>query len=678
MGIPRFFAWLKENYPEVLQDGVPEKVDWLIFDTNSLLHQAQQIVYSYGDYFDYKRAKKIRETTQEKLEKEYRDTLISLITEAVNRIKPQEGILIAIDGVAPQAKIQQQRQRRYKGPRTSDREESQEEESEEMKMLRKPIIDINRITPGTDFMFRLDEFLTSWLGTSSEETVEEREQRKLEKMGAGLGYVKKFGQYVQIGTIPKSYGNKNLTPNKNTLQWGVKKVIYSSHLVPGEGEHKYLELLRDNSIPSQGVHVINGMDADLFILSLIAPVERVYITREDIPQIINIQSFRHSLHRLMRKPSFAPDFALLTFFLGNDFLPHQPGLHDMKKGIDALVSAYVKMSKPLTESIEGGTRVIWENMVKFLEEMVENEQSLVTNEAIKGSKYPSMAMKNALKTEVRREEIKNVQEQSQNLRNQFKAQKKHTFHFDVFRDNWYQSALGPRGDTSILDFLMGRQVFPVTIDRIVEHCQSYLEGLAWNLSYYMDGVKRVSLDYVYPYHHTPLFMDLAVVAASQDSFEDGVYETPESYNFNPLHQLLAVLPFESQELLPIEIREMMNVDSSIYDMYPNQFVIDREGTNRKWEGVPLISFSESDRIIKAVKSIPIPANRWNKYLSVKELTITFTQEESEIARKQRDQLSKVQKLFPPRNQNRSRPTQPIQSRGERVIEPKTEDWRKIL
>lgn len=465
----------------------------------------------------------------------------------------------------------------------------------------------NRITPGTDFMFRLDDFLKAWL--------------------------------------------KN---PKNTIQLGVRKIIYSSHLVPGEGEHKYLDLLRSGDIPLTGAHVIHGMDADLFILSLIAPVERIYITREDINQVVSIQNFRHTLYRLMKHETTPVDFTLLTFFIGNDFLPHQPSLLDMKRGINALISAYVETGKPLTQKTPKGHVILWENLISFLKVMTVNEGTLLANEAVKGFKYPSLPFEQALDVQVTQREFKTPEAQAKALRTQKTAVKKYTFHYDTFRDHWYRNALGPRGDTSILEFLMQREVYPTSVDRIVEQNISYLRGLAWNLAYYMDGWNRASLEYVYPYHQTPLFSDLVTVLSSQlesgtENLTEGIFRNPDDeYIFNPIHQLLAVLPFESQDLLPLEVRGLMDIDSPIYDMYPNQFIIDREATNRKWEGVAIIPFAESDRIVAAVANIPFPEKRWERYQATNNFVITLRQEEVDLIKKQREQLAKVQQLFPTR------------------------------
>ncbi|MHB1571346.1 MAG: XRN family 5'-3' exonuclease, partial [Solirubrobacteraceae bacterium] len=465
MGIPRFFSWLtRQEYPEVLQEELPGSIDWLIFDMNSLFHQAHQVAYAYGEGFNVARAKRIRELSTEEVEKEFRETLINLVMGIVVFVSPKEGILLAVDGVAPQAKIQQQRQRRYKGPRTQHEDEKCESPGcpdPELIELRKTIVDPNRITPGTDFMFRLDDFLVRWIKDP-----------------------------------------------KNRLQLGVKKVIYSSHLVPGEGEHKYLEFLRSGDIPNTGIHAIHGMDADLFILSLIAPVERIFITREDIAQVVNIQNLRYNLTRQMRFETTPTDFTLLTFLLGNDFFPHQPSLLDMGRGINAFISAYLETNKPLTERRGEGYRIIWSNFLIFLRVMAKSEGILLANEAIRGFKYPSIPFQQALHAEQTQKKYTSPGEQSRALRTQQATVTNYTFYYETFRQEWYHQALGPRGDTSILEFLVGRPVYSITPERIKEMCLAYLRGLTWNLTYYTDGWDRASLEYVYPFHHVPLFSDL--------------------------------------------------------------------------------------------------------------------------------------------------------------------------
>lgn len=92
---------------------------------------------------------------------EYTDLLVTII-------KPQKLIYFAIDGVAPRAKMNQQRSRRFRAAlEATDKIEKEEELLKEWraKGLKVPEIskergfDSNVITPGTKFMERLSEAL---------------------------------------------------------------------------------------------------------------------------------------------------------------------------------------------------------------------------------------------------------------------------------------------------------------------------------------------------------------------------------------------------------------------------------------------------------------------------------------------------------------------------------------
>lgn len=91
---------------------------------------------------------------------EYVDKLIGII-------RPKKLIYLAIDGVAPRAKMNQQRSRRFRAAIESQKnEEIQRDIMNEWKRLglvhpkqSKHGFDSNVITPGTTFMFKLTEAL---------------------------------------------------------------------------------------------------------------------------------------------------------------------------------------------------------------------------------------------------------------------------------------------------------------------------------------------------------------------------------------------------------------------------------------------------------------------------------------------------------------------------------------
>ena len=172
MAVPRFYGrWLKnvnstilDIIRKILQAQLPSEIYSLSFDLNSLIHMAASKVYGYGDderqnqeRQDYFR-KNGYTVDSPQLIKELKEMVTNLLMNAINLTDKNNTLkllIIAVDGVAPQAKITQQRQRRYKA--AFDRENSTERE--------KPYLVFNNsvITPGTKFMMELDEYLADWI-----------------------------------------------------------------------------------------------------------------------------------------------------------------------------------------------------------------------------------------------------------------------------------------------------------------------------------------------------------------------------------------------------------------------------------------------------------------------------------------------------------------------------------
>ncbi len=284
MGVSFFYRWLRDKgYRGVLRRNVPRYVSSFSLDANGIIHQCAQLVYAYGEHEDPRRRKLIEKADPRMLEAEFYNAVSSKLQEILTQVQPQEIFVIAIDGVAPQAKISQQRQRRFRSA---------------LEREGKVVFDSNAISPGTDFMIRLDNYLQRWI----------------------ISYQ---------ATLPP-------------------KVIYSSHMVPGEGEHKIIDLMRSGDISGEGSHVLYGMDADLIMLSLIAPVNRISLMREDIRDVIDIDTLKEALQQELKLPSAVSDFVVMVFTIGNDFLPHMPSMEDLNESIATLIDVYKQTGVSLT------------------------------------------------------------------------------------------------------------------------------------------------------------------------------------------------------------------------------------------------------------------------------------------------------------------------------------------
>ena len=76
-------------------------------------------------------------------------------------MRPRKLLYMAIDGVAPRAKMNQQRSRRYRAPR--DAAQLAAQQARQGVKPSGPTFDSNCITPGTDFLARLGERYKTWI-----------------------------------------------------------------------------------------------------------------------------------------------------------------------------------------------------------------------------------------------------------------------------------------------------------------------------------------------------------------------------------------------------------------------------------------------------------------------------------------------------------------------------------
>ena len=225
MGVPGFFLWLMKNYKETnfvfqkekVKDKNIDNIDYLLVDCNCLIHPVCFKVLA--DNPDL--------TNQDKLENKMINSVIEYIEKIIKYAGPKKLIYLAIDGVAPLAKIKQQRSRRFKSVADKKLWDNIK------KKYNKPIgnhWNNSAITPGTEFMIKLHDKLLVWC---------------------------------------KEYSN-NLNIN----------IHYSSCFTPMEGEHKLLQFIRKLKNNDKYKYLFYGLDADLIFLALSTSLNNIYLLRE--------------------------------------------------------------------------------------------------------------------------------------------------------------------------------------------------------------------------------------------------------------------------------------------------------------------------------------------------------------------------------------------------------------
>ncbi len=100
MGVPKFFKWLVDNCPSTIFFDPKLHIDNLFLDMNCLIHPCCREKNENGDL--------------PKNEEEMISKVIAYVDKLIKISKPKNSVYLAIDGVAPCAKMCQQRLRRFK------------------------------------------------------------------------------------------------------------------------------------------------------------------------------------------------------------------------------------------------------------------------------------------------------------------------------------------------------------------------------------------------------------------------------------------------------------------------------------------------------------------------------------------------------------------------------------
>lgn len=315
MGIPKFFRYISERWPMISQliegNQIPE-FDNLYLDMNSILHNC-----THGNDMDLTKSRLTEEEVFAKI--------FTYIDHLFMTIKPKKIFYMAIDGVAPRAKMNQQRARRFRS--AMDAEIALQKAINNGDELPKgEPFDSNAITPGTEFMAKLTKNL-------------------------------KYFIHNKIS---------------NDSNWSNVKIIFSGHEVPGEGEHKIMNFIRNlrsntSDYNNNTRHCIYGLDADLIMLSLSTHAPHFALLREEVtfgrsskqPKTLEQQNF-YLLHiSLLREymelefidiadnlkfeynfDKILDDFILIMFVIGNDFLPNLPDLHLNKGAFPVILQTF--------------------------------------------------------------------------------------------------------------------------------------------------------------------------------------------------------------------------------------------------------------------------------------------------------------------------------------------------
>jgi len=481
MGIPSYFSYIIKNYPDIIKKYYSNTlcVDNLYLDCNSIIYDAYHKME-----FD-----KLTESVAENII----NNVILKIEEYISIIQPSKTLIIAFDGVAPVAKLEQQRSRRYKSWYQNEISKSIFKKDKEDSW------NTTAITPGTKFMAELNEL------------------------------------------VSKHFSLK---------KYDISDIIVSGSNSVGEGEHKLFDYIRSNSEKHANQNtIIYGLDADLIMLSInhLHLCPNIYLFREtphfiqsidsslepnanyylDIPiltrSIIKFMNNDREID-LIKDKNKVYDYVFLCFFLGNDFLPHFPAINIRTGGTDKMINAYRDTFGNSNENLTDGKTINWKNVRKVVQQLANLEEEYYIKEHKLRNSRQNHRMPDSTPEEKFKkfDSIPTYEREMEQYINPVKP---------YWQTRYYRGLFGIMSDTS------NEQKRDISIN--------YLEGLEWTMKYYTIGCP--DWRWRYKYNYPPLIQDLIQYIP--------VFETVFVTNKPPnpvseIVQLCYVLPRTSLNLLP--------------------------------------------------------------------------------------------------------------------------------
>lgn len=534
MGIPWYFYNIYNKYNTENDLTIDEQlisnldIDYLFLDYNSLIHPCSQQELNTNN-----------DLNENNIEENIILNCLNYTRYILSVIKPKQ-LYIMIDGVAPRAKINQQRERRFK----SHFFRSLNTENNDNKNQKRINWNSNKITPGTLFM---DKLITE---------------------------LKIFKTQIE---------NDNL------------KIIISDSNTCGEGEHKMMRIISDNNNSLNKKICIYGLDADLIMLSLINKYsDNIILLRDNtfntklneskrIYTYLNIYKLKGYICKDLRATNInltkniisdlnlIYDYIFLCFLMGNDFLEHIPSLLIKEGGINIILKCY---------------NIVFEkyksNLVNINELNKKNWKKCINLEMLKDifynlSKSENYFFKNiysAYKTN------KSVYKDVYDLDNINTTENYNIYFYTEDKIKYNEN-----------DYKKRYYTYYNIID-INDACEKYLTGVYWVLGYYNNHIHN-NWSWYYPYHAVPFISDLhSYLCKSKDDFLKNTDALQKSIPNSNLEQLFLVLPKES--LLEIikekdiiiynKLLRLFNTESKMLnDYYPNKIYLDVVNKEYLWQ-----------------------------------------------------------------------------------------------
>ena len=506
MGVPSLFRTIASKHPETHYWDASCETDHLFFDFNCLIHHAKT-------FTELKAGMSLRD-----IEEEVISSIIRYTSKIISTIKPKKLVYIAIDGPVPMGKIVRQRARRYK--KVVDTEFDYKLKKK-YQIEKTPFFDSNKITPGTPFMSKL---------------------------------CNRIKNFIKLGTFNKHSKDCN--------------IFFSDANVPGEGEHKIMDFIRNGK--GNPSIVIYGLDADLIILAMNLQKQKIKLLREPQNTSVEIAQYhdsqllyfdidktkecliKHYDLKSYDSNRVINDFVFISNFGGNDFCDAFCFTKIRENGMETLFNTYRKCDGYLTE----GNKVNFSVFKQFLTLLAEREDHIIKQKWNNRSFHKNgIVLKD--NTEKYKHELSNYEHSLyidySNPMNKMYSKKANCINYNQEHSKWKQD---------YNECFFGN-------NEIYDICREYIKTIIWTFNYYHNNV--LSWTYYYPYNNAPCATDLINVL--DESMFEIDFQVGEP--LPPLAQLLIVTPPQNIGLLPFSHMAFFNANPEVFaEYFPKTFELD--------------------------------------------------------------------------------------------------------
>ena len=295
MGVPSYFSYVLRKHRHILKEKHFIRCDILYLDSNSLIYDS---------------------ISDDNIHKSVYDKVLNIIS----MFKPKKTYVV-FDGMAPMAKMHQQKERRYKS------------------YVTKQVLDIksgfntNQITPGTEFMNHLDTYLNKQF----------RKHKNIIYDGPNNKGEGEHKIYNQLKKEPIKYNHVVYGLDADLIMLSLMAYPYRIYLYRETNHFTYLNWVVE--------------------------------TKE---YVLDIHKLAEQLSHIMKLPlkSAVQNYCMLCFLCGNDFLPHSPSLNIRNNVIEYLLDVYSNIGT----LINTDNTINWDNMSVLFYQLSLKEDNLIKQE----------------------------------------------------------------------------------------------------------------------------------------------------------------------------------------------------------------------------------------------------------------------------------------------------------